>query len=95
MNPLAEWLAAQPDGTLAKARLAEHSGVRWQSIHYIARGEQVPTPPTAAKLERGTDGAVRAVDLLAWFVGHPRTEITRAAPVNAARKRSDHTEAAE
>lgn len=95
MNPLAAWLAAQPDGTLAKTRLAELSGVRWQSIHYIAKGEQVPTPPTAAKLERGTDGAVRAVDLLAWFVEHPRTETTDEGIVNAGHATSGHPEAAE
>jgi hypothetical protein len=73
MNPLAAWLAQQPDGTAAKRRLSEATRKRWQTIHLIAENRQVPTPDTAAAIERGTGGEVRAVDLLAWFVEHPRT----------------------
>lgn len=66
-NPLAAWLSQQPDGTKAKRRLATDAGLRWQTVHLVAAGEQLPSPETAQAIERATGGAVSGLGLVAWF----------------------------
>lgn len=60
--------------------------IRWQTIQIIARGLSVPTPETAAKIERGSDGAVTAASLFAYFVEHPPPRRERVRTSRTARK---------
>lgn len=78
VNPLSRWLEAN-GGSGAKRRLAEASGLRWQSIHLIALDRQIPTPETIVALERGTlalGAPLPADDLVRWFAEHPRPQRT-------------------
>lgn len=51
-------------GVRAKRELAQRAGLRWQTVHDIVRGAARPRVTTALAIERATDGAVRAVELL-------------------------------
>lgn len=59
---LSEYIAAH--GTAAKRAIADRTGLRWATIHDIARGTQRPQPDTALAIEAATGGAVTAVELL-------------------------------
>lgn len=51
-------------GRAAKRDLAEKTGLRWATIHDIARGVSKPRAETAKAIEEATGGAVRATALL-------------------------------
>lgn len=59
---LAEYI--EKHGTKAKRELARKTGVRWATIHDIARGKAKPKPETAKAIEDATDGEVTALELL-------------------------------
>lgn len=59
---LAEYI--EQHGTKAKRDLAQKVGVRWATIHDIARGRAMPRPETAKAIEEATSGAVKAASLL-------------------------------
>jgi hypothetical protein len=93
MNPLARWLQEQ-GGAPAKRRLADASDVRWQSIHLIADGKQIPTPETIVKLEQGAaklGAPLPADDLVRWFAAHPHRIVTTN-PGDASADRADSEE---
>lgn len=51
-------------GTGAKRDLAKKSGLRWATIHDIARGHSIPLPSTAKKIAAATGGEVSEAELL-------------------------------
>lgn len=63
-NPLATYLVAD---RARKRAVAQRAGLRWQTVHLISRGQQTPRPSTARRIERATDGAVPALELLSYF----------------------------
>lgn len=52
------------EGPGAKSRLHRESGIAYSTLHWIERGVTRPRADTAQKIERATDGAVTAVELL-------------------------------
>lgn len=54
----------EQQGTAAKRDLAKKTGLRWATIHDIARGAAQPKPDTARAIEEATGGAVTAIELL-------------------------------
>lgn len=51
-------------GSAAKRDLAKKTGLRWATIHDIARGAAQPKPDTAKAIEDATGGEVTAIELL-------------------------------
>lgn len=59
---LAEYI--EKHGRSAKRALHEATGLRWATIHDIARGASKPRPETAKAIEAATNGEVSALALL-------------------------------
>jgi hypothetical protein len=101
MNPLARWLRAhgkKEDGEDAKELLREASGLRWQTIHLVAANKSEPRAATAHAIEVGTRALtphdpVLAIDLLAWFIDHPRSIAVSPEDATAARTSTSDSDA--
>ena len=61
MATLAEYLEATGR---TKQDLADAVGVKWQSIHLISTGRQVPRLRTALRIQEATKGLVTVEDLV-------------------------------
>lgn len=57
-------------GPSVKQALASETGLRWATIHDLARGASTPRPDTAIAIERATSGEVRAWELLGLPTDH-------------------------
>lgn len=55
---------AEAFGTGATTYLARHSGLTFAACARIIKGQVQPRPYTAERIERATEGAVKAADLL-------------------------------
>ena len=57
-------------GSAAKRAIAVAAGIRWATVHDIARGVSVPRAGTARRIEQATGGAVTAAELLGLVDHH-------------------------